>query len=71
MVRKWSWRPVFLMAAIDIIINLAFLPEYQHFGDYLLYAQVLVAAEVAVCAVILGYMLHPATKERFLRLHAS
>jgi len=69
--RQWSWTPVFWVAVADIIINLAFLPERQSFGDYVFFAQVLVAAEVVVCAIVLGYMVHPTTKQRFHRAHAS
>jgi hypothetical protein len=68
--RKWSWRIVFWFAVMDVVINLAFLPEREHFGDYLLFAQVLVGLEIAACIAIVSYMLHPATKARFLE-HAS
>jgi hypothetical protein len=51
---------------MDTVINLAFLPQREHFGDYLLFAQILVGLEVAVGIVIAAYMLYPQTKSQFM-----
>src|SRR5687767_3009262 len=59
----WKWAGSTIMALITI--NLLFLPEAKHFGDYLLFARVLVAAEVSLLAIVGAFMLHPSTKRWF------
>jgi drug/metabolite transporter (DMT)-like permease len=66
--RPWSWRWVLWLCILFIAINLAFLPQQEHFGSFLTLARALVGLEVGACAIILAFMLHPESKGRF---HAS
>ena len=63
--RPWSWRWVLWLCVLFIVLNLAFLPQQEHFGDLLTLARVLVGVEVGAFALILAYMLHPDSKRKF------
>ena len=69
--RPWSWRWVLWWSVLFIAINLAFLPQQEHFGSFLTVARVLVGLEVGACAFILAFMLHPESKGRFHGSSAS
>jgi Mn2+/Fe2+ NRAMP family transporter len=63
--KRWAWGWVLAYSGVAVVLNLAFLPEHEHFGEYLWLARVLVAVEVVACAIVVAFMLHPATKRAF------
>jgi hypothetical protein len=69
--RPWSWRWVLWYAIGVVVINLAFLPQQEHFGVFLIAARILVGIEITASAIILAFMLHPASKGRFHGSSAS
>jgi hypothetical protein len=67
----WAWRSGGSTVIALTAINLVFLPEPRHFGDYLWFARLLIGAEVTLLAIVGGFMLHPSTRRWFHERSAS
>lgn len=62
----WTWRFMSWIAFTEIAINALFFPSTKFHGPYTAFAQVLVAAIMAACCVILWAILRsPSTKQWF------
>jgi hypothetical protein len=55
--KRWTWHYMKAMAFTTIAINALFFPAVPFYGEYLLLAKLLVAAEMAASGVIIGSLL--------------
>lgn len=63
--KSWSWVYVAQLVVVEIVINLVFWPEHEFFGEFLFFARVLIGTEVALFAILGGFMLLPITRRWF------